>query len=218
VDAQAAAQVGSGGTSSNEVLDEILRQAPDRFDSWLDIGCGTGDLLRVLAARYSRADLVGNDILPWLPAELHGRVGFRAGPAEALLVSETRFDVVSLIEVLEHLEAPWSVLRVAAQLVAPGGTLIASTPNIATLRSRLEFGLCGRLTAFRPEHPPHMTPIIPHVATRLLAEEGLTDMRVTYACTDVVPHARGRRWPEFLVRAQPRLSLTSVVITAARRP
>ena len=53
-------------------------------------------------------------------------------------------DRVLLVEVIEHLEAPWSSLRKAAPALATGGRIVVSTPNIASLRNRLELGREGQ--------------------------------------------------------------------------
>lgn len=53
------------------------------------------------------------------------------------------FDVVLAAAVLEHLRAPGVVLRAARALLAPGGQVIVSLPNIAHWRARLAL-LCGR--------------------------------------------------------------------------
>ena len=45
-------------------------------------------------------------------------------------------DRVLLVEVMEHLEAPWTVLRATADRVKPGGVMVVTTPNVATLHHR----------------------------------------------------------------------------------
>jgi hypothetical protein len=121
-----------------------------------------------------------------------------------------------LVEVLEHLEAPWSVLRAAARCVAPGGRIGVTTPNLASLRHRLELLTRGRLTAFRPDNLPHMTPVLPHVVERVLGEEGIRVHGRRYAGRDIVPWTRGRSWPHFVHQRLPRASSVSVVIAGER--
>ena len=126
-------------------------------------------------------------------------------------------DRVLLVEVIEHLEAPWSALRQAARLVAPGGRPgVLSTPNLASLRHRLELGLRGRLTSFRPDNRPHLSPALPHVTTRILAEEGLTVDLPSFAGADVVSLSGGRVWPAAVRRRYPALTSISVILGATR--
>jgi SAM-dependent methyltransferase len=211
-------QVDSAGASMEEIIEAALRAALPRPGlRWLDIGCGRGDLLRRVLEDWAPAELTGIDPIDWLDEDLRGSVRFETVAAEesdALPVA----DRVMLVEVIEHLESPWSALRGAAGRVAPGGRLVVSTPNLATLRNRLELGVRGDLTSFRPGYEPHISPALPHVISRVLNEEGLTVEHPLYAGTDVISLSKGRRWPAPLSRRYPRLTSVSVVIAAARAP
>src|SRR3954466_6107859 len=78
------------GASAVDSSDEIHRAAlaaaePMRGLTWLDIGCGRGDLLREIEAAYQPAALTGTDVIGWLPPDLAARVNFVEGPAEDVL-------------------------------------------------------------------------------------------------------------------------------------
>ena len=103
------------------------------------------------------------------------------------------------------------VLRSAARLVAPGGVLIVTTPNIATLRHRLELLTRGRLTSFRPDNLPHMTPALPHVIERTIRAAGM-HVTYSYAGADIIPLSGGRLWPSALQRRAPMLTSVSLVV------
>jgi SAM-dependent methyltransferase len=209
-------QAASGGASNEEILEEALREAQPRLGlSWLDIGCGTGDLLRRIRMEWEPGRLVGVDPLPWLAADLIEDVEFHQVGAEQI-DSLPAVDRVMLVETIEHLEAPWTVLRAAARLVAPGGRIVVSTPNVANLRHRLELALEGQLTNFRPGYEPHLTPALPHVTSRILQEEGLVPDSPCFAGADVIPGAGGRCWPEAARGRWPRLLSVSVFVSAAR--
>jgi 2-polyprenyl-3-methyl-5-hydroxy-6-metoxy-1,4-benzoquinol methylase len=213
---QAAVQVESAGDSATEIHEAAIAAADPRPAlSWLDIGCGTGHVLRALRA-YEPSRLVGIDILDWLEADLRDEVEMHVGPAERALVDAEPADRVLIVETMEHLEAPWSVLRTAAQRVRPGGIIVITTPNVANLRHRLELPVRGQLTNFRPDNTPHLSAILPHVAARILSEEGLTELPTTYAARDVIPFTGGRSWPPSAYRRSPRLCSISVVISARR--
>jgi SAM-dependent methyltransferase len=210
-------QVDSAGSSLDEIVDAvILASRPEPRLRWLDIGCGRGDLLRRVRDEWEPSSLQGIDPLDWLDDDLRDDVDFRAVAAEQaddLPVA----DRVLMVEVIEHLEAPWSVLRGAAQLVAPGGRLVVSTPNVATLRHRVELGLRGHLTSFRPGYDPHLSPALPHVTERILGEEGLIIEPVGFAGADVISLTKGRTWPAGVRRRFPELTSVSA-LTSARRP
>jgi SAM-dependent methyltransferase len=184
--------------------------------SWLDIGCGRGELLRRVRDRWEPARLGGIDPIDWLADDLREDVSFAELPAERAGELPPA-DRVLLVEVIEHLEAPWSALRAAARLVAPGGWLVLTTPNVATLRHRLELAARGQLTSFRPDNDPHTTPALPHVSERVLSEEGLQTYGRRYAGADVIPASGGRLWPDALRRRWASLLSVSVIIAAQRR-
>jgi len=208
----------SAGSSSGEILDAVLEAArPERGLRWLDIGCGRGDLLRRIRDEWEPAELYGIDAIDWLEDDLRPSVTFHAVAAEDAEELPLA-DRVLLVEVIEHLEAPWSALRKAARLLAPGGRIVVSTPNLATLRNRLELGLRGHLTSFRPDYQPHMSPALPHVVTRILSEEGLDVEAPRFAAADVISFTGGRMWPESVRLRYPALTSISVIVAASSPP
>jgi len=211
-------QLASAGSSIDAIVEAALTAAaPEPHLTWLDIGCGRGDLLRRIRDEWKPARLVGLDPIDWLQDDLRDDVTFHEVAAEDA-VDLPAADRVLLVEVIEHLEAPWTTLRAAARLVAPGGRLVVSTPNLATLRNRLELGLRGHLTSFRPDYEPHISPALPHVMSRILVEEGLSVEAPRYAAADVISLSKGRVWPEQIRTRYPALTSVSVVIGAHRAP
>ena len=202
-------------------MDEIVEMTLEAADPrphlrWLDIGCGRGDLLRRIRDHWEPSELCGIDPIDWLDEDLKDDVRFSTVAIEQAGEQLQSADRVLLVEVIEHLEAPWSALRQAARLVAPGGRLVVSTPNVATLRHRLELALRGRLTSFRPGYEPHLTPALPHVTERILGEEGLATEPLRFAGADVISLSGGRVWPAAVRRRYPALTSVSVIVCAAR--
>ena len=101
----------------------------------LDVGCGGGILAEALA--QSGAQTTGIDLSEKAlkVAELHAlesgaQVNYQAISAEALALTEpASFDVVTCMEMLEHVPDPASVVRACATLAKPGATLFFSTLN-----------------------------------------------------------------------------------------
>lgn len=207
-------QRASEGSSSSEIHAAALALADPRPGlAWLDVGCGKGDLLRMIADRHRPSGLIGIDLIDWLDPQLRGSVTMRVGPAEQVLDAlELRVHRILVIETLEHLEAPWTALRAAARLLAPGGRIVVSAPNVASLRHRLELLVRGQLTSFRGDNLPHLTPVLPHVVRRVLADEGVQPADVRYAGRDIVPLTGGTLWPRALHRHG---SLTSISVLVA---
>jgi 2-polyprenyl-3-methyl-5-hydroxy-6-metoxy-1,4-benzoquinol methylase len=94
---------------------------------WLDLGCGVGGFVRHLREKgYAHA--VGHD--EGYGADLAARNGLPIiGPSD-LEQRAGSFDVVSSIEVIEHVVDPMSFLERAAKLLAPGGVFILTTGNV----------------------------------------------------------------------------------------
>jgi len=102
----------------------------------LDIGCGGGILAEAMAARAER--VVGIDLAskPLGVARLHalesgvGNLEYREVAAERYAQeAPAAFDVVTCMEMLEHVPDPASTVRAAAQLVKPGEWVFFSTLN-----------------------------------------------------------------------------------------
>lgn len=101
---------------------------------WLDVGFGDGALMTTAAEHGF--DVVGIDRRGEAVARLRA-FGFdaREGELDDLPEGE-RFDVVSLCDVLEHIAFPRNALARARRLVASGGLLLVSTPNMESFAWR----------------------------------------------------------------------------------
>ena len=117
-------------------LDWIDALAGLRGKRALDIGCGGGILADSMARRG--ADVLGIDLStkPLKVAQLHAleagteRVEYREIAAEALAAEmPASFQVVTCMEMLEHVPDPASIVDAAAALVRPGGWVFFSTIN-----------------------------------------------------------------------------------------
>jgi 2-polyprenyl-6-hydroxyphenyl methylase/3-demethylubiquinone-9 3-methyltransferase len=116
-------------------LDLIDREAALAGKRVVDVGCGGGILAEAMAARG--ADVVGIDLAEkgLKVAQLHllesgCRVDYRHMDAEALAAAEPgSFDVVTCMEMLEHVPDPASTVAACARLTRPGGHLFFSTIN-----------------------------------------------------------------------------------------
>ena len=100
----------------------------------LDVGCGAGLLTEPLSRMGGV--VTGIDPSPQLieaarlhAAEMNLAIDYRDTTAEALAESGERFDVVLILEVVEHVTDVAAFVATAASLVKPGGLLVASTIN-----------------------------------------------------------------------------------------
>ncbi len=116
-----------------------LRWIADRADlngkSVLDVGCGGGILAESMAAAGARVTGIDMGMAPLAVAKLHLResghkVEYERATAEEFARDHAgRFDVVTCLEMLEHVPDPASTVRACAQLVRPGGQVFFSTIN-----------------------------------------------------------------------------------------
>lgn len=94
----------------------------------LDVGCGRGETMEGLASRGW--DVQGVDTDP-KAVEVARRRGLQAlsGTIWSELLSLRSFDVIWMSHVIEHVHRPVAVLRRCRELLGPGRTLVAVTPN-----------------------------------------------------------------------------------------
>jgi 2-polyprenyl-6-hydroxyphenyl methylase/3-demethylubiquinone-9 3-methyltransferase len=100
-----------------------------------DVGCGGGILAEAMAQRGASVVGVDASASSLRIARLHQlesgtQVEYRLRTAEEFAREEPgRFDVVTCMELLEHVPTPMAVVRACAQLVRPGGQVFFSTLN-----------------------------------------------------------------------------------------
>lgn len=116
-------------------LDYIDSRASVNGKQVLDVGCGGGILSESMARRGARVlgiDMAERSLevaqLHALEAEI--QIEYRCIAVEALAEEKpASFDIVTCMEMLEHVPDPASVVRACAALVKPGGHLFFSTLN-----------------------------------------------------------------------------------------
>jgi len=106
---------------------EICDQTGNRRPQILDVGCGTGANLFMLA---ELGEVEGVDISPQTIAfcQARGLSNVRLGAAEALPYDDNQFDLVTALDVVEHLDDDVGALREMRRVIRPGGRLLLFVP------------------------------------------------------------------------------------------
>ncbi len=146
---------------------------------WLDFGCGAGAFLKYLRERGHLAgrplELTGHDVGSYAEL-LRTQDGFRILDLETLAAEPgASFDVVSMIEVIEHLPDPRAPLQLISRLLRPGGLLLLTTGNLDSPVARRQ-GIHYRYCA--PEI--HVSLFNPRCLSQLYRRAGLEPWSVRY--------------------------------------
>ncbi|MBI3910246.1 MAG: class I SAM-dependent methyltransferase, partial [Armatimonadetes bacterium] len=153
------------------------------------VGCGTGGLLRQLAATPG-VEAVGLDVYP-TALRLCPSAGIRGlvlGSAERLPFASDTFHAVTALDVLEHLEDDRAAVREIARVLVLGGVVVATVPAYQWLWSGHDEALHHRRRYVASE------------IRRLFTDAGLQVSRLTYLLTALFPLAAALRMKERLTK------------------
>jgi 2-polyprenyl-6-hydroxyphenyl methylase/3-demethylubiquinone-9 3-methyltransferase len=143
----------------------------------IDVGCGAGLLCEPLARLGAR--VTGVDAAPENIGAAHAHaqasglaIDYVAGELDG--VGARRFDLVTSMEVIEHVTDPAAFVAGLARVLAPDGLMVVSTPNRTPL-SRLAMISIGEGTGMIPRGThDHAKFLTPDELTALFEEVGLT--------------------------------------------
>ena len=139
----------------------------------LEIGSAHGGFVALL--RWVGYDATGLEVSPWLVefAQRTFEVPMLLGPIEQQALEPGSFDVIALMDVIEHMPDPAGAMRRCAELLRPGGVVLIQTPCFPEGKTHAQLV---------EENAPFLsTMVIPHhlflfsrkSITRLLGEAGL---------------------------------------------
>lgn len=114
------------------VLEEIRHQRPKRL---LDLGCGTGEMLRLLREENQEAELAGLDLSSKMIARAREKnipnAQFLEGDAEHLPYPTAYFDMVSCVQSFHHYPNPEKALAEVRRVLRPGGVFLLCDMYVA---------------------------------------------------------------------------------------
>jgi SAM-dependent methyltransferase len=141
------------------VVDQVLVRFVKPGERAIDLGAGSGLLalrMKALGWEVMGADKNASGFgaeLPFQEVDLND-----AGFSKQL--GEGQFSMVTAVEVIEHVEAPLSLLRNARRLLKPGGVAVITTPNVDSISARVKFLLTGKIRMMdETSEPTHISPV-----------------------------------------------------------
>ena len=149
-------------------VEQICRQVPDRRPRILDVGCGTGANLLMLS-EYGDAEGVdiSEDALAF--CRERGLDKVRLGAGEQLPYDDGTFDLVTALDVVEHMDDDLAGLREMRRVLRPGGRALLFVPTFMFL-----WGLQDDVSNHRRRYR------LPELR-RVLEQAGFEIERTTYA-------------------------------------
>jgi len=118
----------------NLVLDTVAASLPSSTDSILEVGCGTGGMLKALRELYPDTRILGAE-----PNESAGQLAEKSGCTvstacfSALPYADAEFDFLLALDVLEHCEDEQGALAEALRVLRPGGVLLLTVPAMPSM-------------------------------------------------------------------------------------
>jgi 2-polyprenyl-6-hydroxyphenyl methylase/3-demethylubiquinone-9 3-methyltransferase len=149
----------------------------------LDVGCGAGLLAEPLARLGAKVTAIDAALELIEAAQAHARgqglaIDYRAGAVEDLVGT---FDLVTSLEVIEHVADPRAFLASLAARLAPGGLMILSTPNRTQWSKLLTITLAeglGRIPKGTHDYGKFITPeelsaMLARIGMKVIDVEGI---------------------------------------------
>jgi SAM-dependent methyltransferase len=158
-------------------LRRILQEIQGDSLRVLDVGGGTGEvlnLLRGLDQRVKETEIVDLDPGAETAARASGHAFTRCRIED--FAPNCRYDLILLLNLIEHVEDPVEVLKKAGSLLAPGGRILIKTPNVDSLDARL-----FRHRSWGGYHcPRHWTLFTPESFSAAAVSAGLKIRRISF--------------------------------------
>ncbi|MDH4227403.1 MAG: class I SAM-dependent methyltransferase [Deltaproteobacteria bacterium] len=133
----------------------------------LNLGGGVGQMSAVLT--HLGFDVVNCDIE--IKQDDERNFNFDFNSEKQFPYNGGEFDFIFCQEVVEHIENPWRLFRIAHAALKPGGMLLVTTPNILLGFSRQMFGKKGYFQWFQPKNLFYHINPIPYWEIELIADK-----------------------------------------------
>ena len=121
---------GLGTQRSEALLSNITKKVelPEK-GNLLDIGCGNGAFLEIFSQKMRQWKLYGSEFDEKYQEEVEQIPNVQKMHTEPLSQIDTKFDLISMIHVLEHIPHPVKILTEIKKMLTPNGLLFIQVPN-----------------------------------------------------------------------------------------
>jgi methionine biosynthesis protein MetW len=123
-----------------QLVDKHLIKNHVSIERILDMGCGRGELAKILSSQLEAKEVVGVDIdeeALKMVTKLRNIMVIRADLNRSLPFKDNYFDLILMAEVIEHVYDTDHVLSESRRVLRPSGYMIVTTPNLAWWLNRL---------------------------------------------------------------------------------
>ncbi len=199
------------------ILSDAAAKSGD--DAFLDIGTGTGNLLKISRQVFKKnfGSDISDKLLTRVSADLEG-CHLLAADAEAMPINDSSFNCISCYAILHHLLEHEKTFRECHRMLKPGGTLYTDhDPNyfftrfyhvIYKIRHKNKPGFGSDMEELAEYHNTLSPGINPEKLKNLLLQIGFNDVKITYRMTDRTT------WPTLIKPAVASLRLMAKIIPA----
>lgn len=193
----------------------LLKEQNLQGGALLDVGAGVGDFIRILQKETS-CTLYGVDLMhssvpgvEWYVQDLNRNLQFQNG----------KFNAITCLEVLEHVENPRKLVREMFRVLKPGGTLILSTPNNQSWRAILSYVFRGHFVDFTDSsYPAHITAINKTDIERICDEAGFMNVGFHFTDRGCLPKWTSLTWQSVSGNLLKGLRYSDNIICVAQKP
>ena len=164
---------------------EVMLHSQYNSGRWLDAGCAKGFLLKIASQHGWKP--YGFDVSAYAIREARKNCPkanlFVLNAEDKLPFGDGFFEVITALELIEHLKAPENFLKEAYRMLKPNGLLSITTPNIASLFNsrvvRRFYKSLGYTTPFDDE--THVSYFDSELVTRTLKRHKFSKVKVKYS-------------------------------------
>jgi len=164
---------------------EVMLHSKYKSGQWLDAGCAKGFLLKI--ASHHGWKPYGFDVSAYAVNEARKNCPdahlFVLNAESKLPFGDGFFEVITALELIEHLKRPENFLREAYRLLKPGGLFFITTPNVASLFSfRVVRGVYRSLKYSTPfDDETHVSYFDSELITKTLKRHKFSKVKIKYS-------------------------------------